>query len=154
MALSLGDSKFNIEWKDEMCIFARNANANQTTIADYELRINLFHNSVSIILLSFAFGRPFFHSSCYIGDFRQLCFMPFCHPSLILVVCYTSLSTNTHTLTSSSFSLILILCPFSLTSELTNTSSMTLDILWDIVVEAISRISGCIYSAYQWRVDA
>lgn len=32
------------------------------TIADYEPRINLFHNSVSIILLSFAFGRlsPFF----------------------------------------------------------------------------------------------
>lgn len=82
------------------------------TIADYELRINLFHNSVSIIFALVCIWPPFFFSFvlCLLravysfisfslsisltykflytivavnGDFRQLCFMPFCHPSLI-----------------------------------------------------------------------
>lgn len=82
---SLGDSNFS-RIKHELCIFTRGT-LPVTTIADYELRINLFHNSVSIILCSFAFGclvlsfHFYFYSSRWvnavIGNFQQLCILPF-----------------------------------------------------------------------------
>lgn len=156
------------------------------TIADYERRINLFHNSVSIIFALVFIWSPFFRSlaaALSVSSLPRCPHSPLSYPHLSthsLALVWPLIHSFIH-----SFVPLLHLCrlnsfdfsyaeplPLSLTFRWSSflcvpfchPTHPTFDSEWQtsndirhsirqIVAEAIPRISGCIYSAYQWRCD-